>query len=740
RDYILTPTDLFFRIPVYDSLFRMKMAFNFSGLKIYLPLNKDFPAYQKLARKLTHQEFMASSALKKDLLRLPYKRVLFGGGVADWAITASPIGGGGHYGSLSLGGMALGGDLTMDGTANSMTGFQADQFRYRWHYYFNNNEYITQVEAGNINTTGYFGRSLKGALITNKPQVERRYFQSLNISGHLQEGWEVELYINDRLTDFAYTDQNGDYNFLIDIIYGSSRIVLKMYGPNGELQTEERFVSVPFNLIPRNNIEYSLAAGNSRTQLNNRKYAQGSVYYGVLNSLTIGFSSEASLTQEDKEKPSIAGEATFHPMGNLTLSSNYLPHASLGFAFNFNQPSIIGINGNYITYSENPVRNRLGQINKMMLSISSPLKIGRNHLGLRCHLSIDKYPTYTFINMNYGFSSSFYRFYINYMGNYKIGKYQTRTDREITSQCIFSTSFVNFIRPQFRVNYNHRRKELSAYGVYLTKRVFKINQISVSFERNMVTKSNLVMISFNMFTDFADFSTKSYTTEGQTVVSEIQRGSIRYDQETTSIRFDRKNGLGFGSAVARPFLDANYNGILDRGEQSLPDLRVRVGGSYGIKSGRQKLYYYDGLRPYDEYTVTIDPYSLDNPQLRPAHESFSVTVNPNTVTEIAIPVVTAGEITGKVDRRIPDGKVGVGGIKVVVVNEGTGKETEITTFNNGEYYFLGLVPGMYKASPRTEQLSKYGYACDPPSISFQVKTVEGGDYIENVNFLIVPKQ
>ncbi|MCX6826891.1 MAG: hypothetical protein NTV06_06475, partial [candidate division Zixibacteria bacterium] len=119
-DYILTPTDLFLSIPVYDSLFRMKMTFNFSGLSIYLPLNKDFPAYQKLARKLTHQEFMASSALKKDLLRLPYKRVLFGGGVADWAITTSPIGGGGHYGSLSLGGMALGGDLAMDGTANSM--------------------------------------------------------------------------------------------------------------------------------------------------------------------------------------------------------------------------------------------------------------------------------------------------------------------------------------------------------------------------------------------------------------------------------------------------------------------------------------------------------------------------------------------------------------------------------------------------------------------------------------------
>jgi len=112
---------------------------------------------------------------------------------------------------------------------------------------------------------------------------------------------------------------------------------------------------------------------------------------------------------------------------------------------------------------------------------------------------------------------------------------------------------------------------------------------------------------------------------------------------------------------------------------------------------------------------------------------------PNTVTEINIPIITAGEISGTVDRHIPDGKVGVGGINIMIDNEATGKETKLTSFNNGEFYYMGLVPGVYRAVIESEQLNRYGYASDPPSISFQIKTIAGGDNVSNLNFLIIPK-
>ncbi len=739
-DYVFTPTDIYLRSDLFDSVFSLRMYFNFSTLSVYLPLNKDFPAYQKLVRKIAHQELSDALAAKKDLFALPLKREYIRAGVADWTATTSPIGGGGHYGSLNLGGMLLGGDFTLQGDFNSKTGFEKDRMRYRWHYFFDNSRYFTQAEVGEINTTGYFAGSMKGVLLTNRPQVDRRYFQTINVTGHAGQGWEVELYVNNKLTDFANADANGDYDFMVDILYGSSRIMMKMYGPNGEIQTEEKYVSIPFNLIPKKVIQYSVAAGTTDGQYKNGKYLEGTTYYGIFSQLTAGVNTEVPIEPRNGEKMAGAGEITYQPLGDFIFNGAYAPRNSYRLAFNFSEPSLVGISGSYSKFFEESYRGQLGQKSNLNLSISSPLRIGNRRLGLRYHVSMDKYKAFEQVNMNYGFNSSVYRFYVNYMGSYKLSRFSTRHESEMTSQLFLSTTFLRFLRPQVRITYDHSMRKLSALGAYFNKRIFKKGQLSFSLERNIRSSSNLIMISFNIFSDFADFSSKFYSSGGQKALSQMQRGSVRFDQDERSFRFDRKAGLGYGSAVITPFVDDNFNGKPDPGEEILTDLRARIGGSGGSRNNGDKLYYYDGLRPYDEQVVQIDPYSLDNPQLKPAHENFKILVNPNVVTNIEIPVVTAGEVTGSVDRKIPEGKVGVGGIKVLVISESTGKEISITTFNNGEYYYLGLVPGMYRAYIDPQQLEKYGYTSEPPDISFQIKTVNGGDYIDKINFVIVPKQ
>ncbi len=737
---VLNPTDIYLRSDLFDSLFSLKMYFNFSTLSVYLPLNKEFPAYQKLIRKMAHQDLRNALTAKKDLMVMPLKREYFKAGVADWSATASPVGGGGHYGNLNLGGMLLGGDVSLQSEFNSKTGFDPNQVRYRWHYFFDNVKYLTQAEAGEINTTGYFATGLKGVLLTNRPQVDRRYFQTINLNGHIGQGWEVELYVNNKLTDFTNADENGDYNFLVDIMYGSSRVMLKMYGPNGEIQSEEQYISIPFNLIPKKEFQYSLAGGTTEGQFKSGKYFEGTTYYGIFSFLTAGINAEIPIESRLDNKPALAGELTYQPLGDLILNGAYSPQNSFRVAMNFNEPSLVALTGTYTKYYERNYRGRLGQKDNLNFSVSCPLQIGSRRLGLRYHFALDRYKAFEQTNMNYGFSSSLYRFYFNYIGACKISDYRDRKDRELSSQLFLSTTFLRFLRPQLRVTYDHQERKLAALGVYLNRRVFKKGQLSFSFERNLKANTNLVMVSFNIFSNFADFSTKFYSSGDQTAFSQMQRGSVRFDQEEGSFRFDRRAGLGYGSATITPFVDDNFNGKLDPGEEILYDLRARIGGSSGIKGGKGQLYYYDGLRPYDEQPVQIDPYSLDNPQLKPAHENYKVYVNPNTVTDIQIPVVAAGEVTGTVDRKIPEGKVGVGGLKLKVVNEASGKEFEITTFNNGEFYYLGLVPGMYRAYIDPEQLEKYGYISTPPDISFQVKTVSGGDYIDNINFTISPKQ
>jgi len=739
-EFISDFSDLFLRIGLYETIFRLKINFNFSELKVYIPLNQDFPAYQKLKRKATHEKLRDEEAALKDVYEIPYKRETLEGGVADWVLTVNPFEKNGQYFGIGLGGMILGGDLSIDGAVNTINGVGGDVTRYRWHYYFKENDYITQAEVGEINTGGSLSRNMDGIYLTNKPQISRRYFQTVNISGNAGEGWEVEVYVNNRLVDFSYTDQNGDYDFLVDIHYGSSQILVKMYGPNGEIKVKEEYIRTPFNLIPQYNLEYTLAAGVNTIHLEKKKYAQANGYFGVLKNLTVGLNSDFPLDAKDVERTTFAGEITYQPFGSLLLAGSYAPRKATEYNLNYSRPSLFNINIGYTEFSENEYWNRFNRLSNISLSLSSPLKIWNSYLGFRFRLSRDKYNTYDVTNMNYGFKIPIPYFHSTYMGNCKISNYYSRVDRTISSQLFVSTSIVRWFKPQFKINYEHDYNRISKYGIYLYKRIFKKGQLALSFERNDITRTNTVMLTFNIFNDFAYFTSRFYGSPEKTSFTQMQRGSVRLDQETGTVRFDKRNGQGLGTAVIWPFVDENYNGVLDEGEPFLPELRANIGGSRGNKYRQNDLYYYDGLRPYDEYIVQVDQYSLDNPLLRSAHENFKVTVDPNTVTSINVPIVTAGEISGTVKRSTAGDSVGIGGIRVSVENVVTGKETMITTFNDGEFFYLGLVPGMYKVIIDRRQLEKYGYQSSPVERTFQIRTTEGGDSVENLNFLLTPKQ
>ena len=79
------------------------------------------------------------------------------------------------------------------------------------------------------------------------------------------------------------------------------------------------------------------------------------------------------------------------------------------------------------------------------------------------------------------------------------------------------------------------------------------------------------------------------------------------------------------------------------------------------------------------------------------------------------------------------------GIKIRIINITTDELTEITTFNDGDYYYLGLTPGSYRAYIDPKQLEQYGYKSEPGGIDFIIEPTEGGTSIEDISFKIVSK-
>jgi len=651
-------------------------------------------------------------------------------------MSSNPIGGGDTYLNLGVGSMVLNGDFAISGSGSMQTGLNKENINYRWHYVFNDKKYITQAEFGNINSGNYMARSLKGAMITNRPQIRRKHFQTISLSDRIGPGWEIELYVNNKLVDFTTTDENGEYNFLVDTEYGRTKIALKMFGPNGEIRTEEKLSTVPFNLIPKKEYEYTIAGGQQKYYSGTKNYIQMNGLYGLFSKLTLGISSDIPVGNSDEEQPTTAIEATCQPLGNMLVSASYSSNYAMQFDMSMRNVSIASVTARYVKYYENQFSNRMGQLNGLSLTMTSPIKFGRSYIGLRFRYTLDNYKTSRTKGLSLGFKAMAFKSHLNYIGNYRKTTSQSNINISSTSKLIFSSSLLKIIRPQIAVSYDHNTNKISKIGFYLHRRLFRRGQLSLSLEDNRIFNNKSVMLTFNFSTDFADFTSRGIYSNGNVGFNQIQKGSIRYNRHMKSFRFVKRNGVGAGSAVISPFLDDNYNGLLDIGETTLSDLKTRIGGASVIRNRDEKFAFYDNLRPYDPYLVEIDQYSLDNPMLTPAHENYRVVLRPNTVTAINIPVVTAGEIAGKVDRKIKNGSVGIGGIRLIVVNEKTGKETELTTFNSGEFFYIGLVPGMYRAYIDPKQLERYGYDSEPAYNRFQVNAVAGGDYIGNIDFMI----
>ncbi len=743
EDYFLGTTDLFLRVDKFEKYFGLPMIFQFSALRVVLPLDESFPAYQRLQRSLEHKRLRRERDRLGDVKNLPYRRAMLGGAVLDWNLSATPYGTGAQYFSTSLGAMIGGGDLSLSATGNSETGIRSDQLSWRWHYFVDTASIVTQVEVGDLFTGltgGPLSRQLRGAVVTNRPQTQREYFRTITIDGYLGEGWEVELYVDQKLTDFAHTNQSGRYEFYLDVYYGASVVELKMYGPNGEIRTEERYLRVPYNLIPQGKIEYSVAAGEASADTLGDWYSQVSAFYGLRKNISFGLMGDIPVSSDAAEPFAWAAEGTWQAAGNFTLGGSFSPGYVGGLDFNYNQPGLLNIDGSVSHFFENGLRNRLNRQQSAVMAVSAPLRIKQRRLNLRYYLAWDRFQTNDQITMHYGFNTGFNRVHFYYLGKYRVTKYKQRSIKQIISEVFGSVYVTRWLRPQFRVAYDHTENQLDRISLYLSRRVLSNGQISASIERDIQTKTTVFRVTFNLFTNFAEFTTRGAYSNGRTTVNQVQRGSIRYDQEANDLLFERHYGVGRSTAVVRPFVDDNYNGQLDPAERPVPGLRALVRGGRERRDNTKKIYYYDGLNPYDEHLVRIDPISLDNPLLKPIYDGYRVPLNPNMVTTINVPLVITGEVEGMVKRQTRDASTGQGGIKVEFYHQSKESVTEVTTFSNGEFFYLGLIPGRYRAYVSPAQLERLGYRSVPEYIEFEMKGVEGGAVVSDLDFELIPIQ
>ena len=300
----------------------------------------------------------------------------FRAGMADWSVVSSQQSNGLDESrlNLGLGTMIAGGETTLLLNYSTRVPFTSRNQFYQWKYVNNDSKVFKQITAGKIFTrsTSSLFAPVVGVQFTNTPVINRRSFGTYTLTDVTDPRWTVELYVNNVLIDFTEADASGFFTFEVPLMYGNTAVNLRFYGPYGEERVEERNINIPYNFIPKKELEYTLSAGIVENDENNR-FSRFNLNYGLSNGITIGGGVEyLSEVTSGEFMPFLNSSVRLAP--GLLFSGEYMYGVKSEGLLSYRNPSNFQIDLNYINYNKDQTAINYNYLEERKISVSLPLR------------------------------------------------------------------------------------------------------------------------------------------------------------------------------------------------------------------------------------------------------------------------------------------------------------------------------------------------------------------------------
>jgi len=734
-DLIRTESNLYLKSSYFGKVFGLECKFSFRSLSVNITSKLELP----LIREMKQEEMRHNIArLKGDLqadTNIGRTYPMFKFGMADWSATASQeINGVSDVRlTLGLGSMIGGGEATANLYYNSTEPFSEKQQYYLWRYVNNDFAPLRQIMAGKImtNSISTLFNPVVGVQFTNTPTTYRRSFGTYTLNDKTEPGWIVELYVNNVLVDYVKADASGFFTFQIPLVYGNSLVKLKFFSPWGEERILQRNIIVPYNFLPEKILEYSVSGGIVEDTLKSR-FSRANVNYGATRNLTIGGGVEylSSVTSQPF-MPYL--NASLRITNNLLVSGEYAFGVRAKGILSFRLPSNMQFDLNYTWYDKDQKAIFYNYREERKASLSIPLKIGKLNTFQRFSLYQIVLPSSKYTTGEWLISGSLFGV------NTNLTTYALFPEEEkpyVYSDLSFSFRLpAGFIfMPQ--VQYGYTEAKLFSAKARIEKHVLKNGFINLSYEQNFSNNLKLAEVGFRYDFSFAQTGASVRQYDEKTSFIQYARGSLINDRKTRYLGTDNRPNVGRGGISVVPFIDLNANGKKDPGEPKAYGLNLHSNGGRIEKSDRDTTIRILGLEPYTKCFIDLDPNSFENVSWRLQKQTYSVTVDPDIVKLIEIPINVAGEATGKVFL-VKDGeKKGQGRITVNIYDSRHNIIAKTLTEDNGYYSHFGLVPGIYSAKIDTAQLAKLKMTSEPEIIPFAIEGSLDGDIVEGLDFVL----
>lgn len=734
-DLIKTETGLYMKLPQFGEVFELDGVFNFRALLITINTKLELPLIRELRLDMVRRNM---SRLKGEIeadVVFPKTKKFFVIGAMDWSITANQlvdVGQNDNRYGLGLGAMLGGGELKAYLNLSERVPFKERNQYYLWRHVNNSNRLVRQISAGRIigpSISSLFA-PVTGVQVTNAPTTLRRSFGTYTISNTTEPGWTVELYVNNVLVDFKNADATGFYTFEVPIVYGNSAIKLRFYGPYGEERTKEENVNIPFNFLPKKELEYTLTAGVVRDDSNSR-YSRGVFNYGLGSRITVGAGMEY-LTSVTSGHYMPFATTSARLSRNLIVAGEYAhgvrTKGFLSYRTRFNSQ----LDLTYTRYKEGQTAINVLALEERRAVLAVPLK-GRR-LSMFSLLTVNQtvLASTKYTTAEWMLSGLIFR------RNASISTYGVFTqeaDPYIYSN--ISTSF-NFFRtllltPEIQYEYN-TGKVIAAKGT-LEKRFGRNFMASISYEENF--KSNLRNIGTQLRYDlpFAQVGVTARKFNESLSLLEIARGSVMFDPKTNYAVANNNISVSKGGIELLPFLDLNCNGIKDPGERKVSGLKFRINSGKILPESKDTIIRIPDLEPFANYYIELNKYSFDNIAWQINNKVLKVMAEPNSFKLIEVPVAVYGEANGNVVRSRNGNLKGQGQISICFYKNDSLVAKTISE-PDGYFSFLGLPPGTYTARVDSTQLQKINMEAEPLAIPFTINASEDGDMIDALDFTL----
>jgi len=734
-DLILTENNLYLKSDYFREVFELDCQFSFRSLSITLNTKIELPAIRDMRQELMRENIGRLKGEKKADTTIKRSYPLFKLGTADWAITATEQTDGRSNAkfNLDLGAAVAGGEANINLNYNASHPFYKRNQYYNWRFVNNNNAALRQVTAGKIfvQSTSSIYAPVTGVQFTNTPTTTRKSFGTYRLSSTTEPGWLVELYVNNVLVNYMKADASGFFSFEVPMVYGSSVIKFRAYGPWGEERFKEQYVNIPFNFLPLHQFEYAVTAGIVSDDEHSR-YARANFNYGLGSPVTIGGGVEyLSSVASGKSMPFINAAVRLGPA--LLLTSEHTYGVRTKGVLTYQLPSNLQFELNYTKYEKLQTAVKFNYLEERKLMVSKPFHANKYTIFSRLTINQFCLPHAKNLTSEFLLSGSISGISSNLTTTAFINN---NYHPNIFSNLSLSFNLPQGLRFSPQAQYNFSQKNFTMLKAEMQKQIVNHGLINVSYQKDNFSKSSIYGIGIRCNFSFTQASISATHSRHLITTTLSANGNFMYDAKTNYIGAKSQPGVGKGGIIISPFLDVNCNGKRDANEQKVSGLNVHLNGGRIERNNRDTTLHVTGLEAYNNYFIELNKNSFENIAWQIKKPVVQVTIEPNYLKLIEVPVAVVGEVSGIVFLNTTDEEKGIGRIIINIYDSTSTLSGKTLSESDGYFSFTGLAPGTYTAHIDTAQLHNLKMTSSGV-LSFKILPNIDGDVVDGLKFVVV---